>query len=166
MGSGITGLTRSLCAPGLMAAIALLGATQARAECRPDQIDLRWSGGQARFGVEVADDAAERAQGLMFRENMAKSTGMFFVYERPQRAMFWMKNTLISLDMVFADATGRVTRVHSNAVPQDTTTIDGGPGVQFVLEINGGLAKRLGIVEGAEIRHPAIEDAIWPCDAQ
>ncbi len=57
-----------------------------------------------------------------------------------------MKNTLIPLDMIFADVTGTVTRVHSNAIPGDTTPIDGGDGVAFVLEINGGLAGRLGII--------------------
>jgi uncharacterized membrane protein (UPF0127 family) len=91
---------------------------------------------------------------------------MLFVYPAPQRASFWMKNTLIPLDMIFADATGRVTRVHSNAVPGDETPIDGGEGVSFVLEINGGLARRLGIAPGAELRHPAVDPdtAAWPCE--
>ncbi|PLL13686.1 hypothetical protein C0V75_06235 [Tabrizicola sp. TH137] len=120
----------------------------------------------ARFTVDVADDGAERAQGLMFRESMPASAGMLFVYEAPQRASFWMKNTLIPLDMIFADETGRVTRVHENAVPHDTTPIDGGDAVRFVLEINGGLAARMGIAAGAELRHPAIpqETAAWPCE--
>jgi uncharacterized membrane protein (UPF0127 family) len=75
-----------------------------------------------------------------------------------------MKNTLIPLDMIFADVTGRVTRVHSNATPGDTTPIDGGDDVAFVLEINGGLAARLGIGPGAELRHPAVgAAAAWPC---
>ena len=142
-------------------------AVPAGAGCRADQVELRLpSGGMARFAVEVADDGAERAQGLMFREKMAMSAGMLFVYERPQRAGFWMKNTLVPLDMVFADATGTVTRVHVNAVPGDLTNIDGGDGVQLVLEINGGLAARIGIVPGAVLRHPAIEQtgAAWPCE--
>lgn len=103
----------------------------------------------------------------MFRETLPSSAGMLFVYEKPQRAGFWMKNTLIPLDMIFADASGRVTRVHSNAIPQDTTAIDGGEGVAFVLEINGGLATRLGIAPGSELRHPAVDPATaaWPCDA-
>ncbi|WGV17221.1 DUF192 domain-containing protein [Fuscovulum ytuae] len=138
----------------------------ASATCAPDAVEIRGPSGVARFTVEVADDGAERAQGLMFRESMPKSAGMLFVYEAPQRASFWMKNTLIPLDMIFADETGQVTRVHSNAVPGDTTPIDGGNGVRFVLEINGGLARRMGIVEGSELRHPAIPQAtaIWPCE--
>ena len=139
---------------------------RAEAACAPDRVDLRWDGGRESFAVEVADSAAERAQGLMFRETLNPASGMLFVYESPRRAVFWMKNTLIPLDMIFADATGTVTRVHANAIPQDLTAIDGGKGVAFALEINGGLAARLGIVPGAVLRHPAIAPATaaWPCD--
>ena len=142
-------------------------AVPAWAGCRADQVELRLpSGGLARFAIEVADDGAERAQGLMHREKLAMSAGMLFVYERPQRAGFWMKNTLIPLDMIFADPQGRVTAVHANAVPGDETPIDGGKGVQLILEINGGLAARMGIVPGAELRHPAVAQggAAWPCE--
>lgn len=132
--------------------------------CRADQLSLRWAGGQARFTVELADTAASRNLGLMYREKLAPSAGMLFIYEQPQHASFWMRNTLIPLDLIFMDETGRVTRIHSNAVPLDETAIDGGAGVRFVLEINGGYAKRLGIVEGAEMQHPAIGDAAkWEC---
>ena len=144
---------------------ALTGAALAAPQCAPDRVDLRWPGDGESFAVEVADDATERAQGLMFRESMDPASGMLFVYEGPRRVAFWMKNTLIPLDMVFADATGRVTRVHSGAVPLDETPIDGGEDVQFVLEINGGMAARLGLVPGAEMRHPLIgQAAVWPCD--
>ncbi len=135
------------------------------AACRADAVDLRGGFGQARFAVEVADTAAARAKGLMFRESLARSAGMLFVYPGPQRVSFWMKNTLIPLDMIFADAAGRVTRVHAMAVPGDLTPIDGGEGVVAVLEINGGLARQLGIAPGAELRHPALDQdtAVWPC---
>jgi uncharacterized membrane protein (UPF0127 family) len=138
----------------------------AEADCAMGRVDLRWPGGSESFSVEVADDGPERAQGLMFRDSLDPAAGMLFVYETPRRASFWMKNTLIPLDMIFADATGTVTRVHSNAVPGDTTPIDGGENVAFVLEINGGLAARLGIRPGTELRHPAIgAAAAWPCDS-
>nr|MCU0912617.1 DUF192 domain-containing protein [Paracoccaceae bacterium] len=89
-----------------------------------------------------------------------------FVYERPQPVAFWMKNTLIPLDMVFTDAAGVVTKVHENAVPHDLTAIPGGGDVLTVLEINGGLARAIGIAPGAELRHPALpqDAAAWPCD--
>lgn len=138
----------------------------AEAACATGRVDLRWPGGSESFAVEVADEPQERSRGLMFRESLDPAAGMLFVYESPRRASFWMKNTLIPLDMIFADATGTVTRVHSNAIPGDLRMIDGGTGVAFVLEINGGLAARLGIVPGAELRHPAIGPAAaWPCDS-
>ncbi|MDN5786822.1 DUF192 domain-containing protein [Pseudorhodobacter sp.] len=147
----------------------LAGGAAVSAQCRADAVDLRLAaGGSVHFSVEVADDAGERAKGLMFREEMSKSAGMLFYYERPQHAVFWMKNTLIPLDMIFADGTGRVTEVHANAIPHDETGIDGGQGVLAVLEINGGLAKKLGIVPGTLLRHPgfAQSTASWPCQAQ
>ncbi|MCX7288155.1 MAG: DUF192 domain-containing protein [Rhodobacterales bacterium] len=155
------GLTSGLTSLGLAVTPAL-----AEAACAADRVDLRWDGGRESFAIEVADDPAERAQGLMFRESLDPAKGMLFVYESPRRAQFWMKNTLIPLDMIFADATGTVTRVHANAVPGDLTPIDGGEGVAFVLEINGGVAARLGIAPGATLRHPAVPraTAAWPCD--
>lgn len=126
----------------------------ADAACDASRVDLRGPSGRAQFSVEVVDTPAERARGLMFREDMARSAGMLFVYEAPQAAVFWMENTLIPLDMIFADASGRVTHVHSDARPLDRTPIDGGEGVQFVLEVNGGLAARLGIGPGPRCGTP------------
>jgi uncharacterized membrane protein (UPF0127 family) len=148
---------------GIVALAAL--ALPAFAECAPDQVDLRGPWGQARFTVELADTAAERAQGLMHRDSMARGAGMLFVYEHPQTVSFWMRNTLIPLDMIFADDTGTVTRVHENAIPLDETAIPGGRGVMVVLEINGGLASAYGIVPGTQLRHPALgAGAAWPCE--
>jgi uncharacterized protein len=149
-----------------MLALALPLPALAEAACAPDRLDLRWPDGRESFAVELADTGEERAQGLMFRESMDPGSGMLFVYESPRQAQFWMKNTLIPLDMIFADATGTVTRVHSNAIPGDLTPIDGGSGVALVLEINGGLAERLGIAPGAQMRHPSVAPdlAAWPCE--
>ncbi|SEP56488.1 DUF192 domain-containing protein [Thalassovita taeanensis] len=136
------------------------------AGCRDDAVLLKGDWGQARFSVEVANTEAARAQGLMHRDSMPRSAGMLFIYERPQMVAFWMKNTLISLDMIFADATGVVRRVHHGAVPGDLTPIPGGRGILAVLEINGGLARAMGIKPGTVLRHPAFEQdtAAWPCD--
>ncbi|MFA3915677.1 DUF192 domain-containing protein [Ruegeria sp. 2012CJ15-1] len=133
--------------------------------CRVDVVQLRSSGSELRFRVELADTPQERSRGLMFRESMAPRAGMLFVYEQPQRASFWMKNTLIPLDMIFVDATGTVTHVHHQAIPGDLTAIDGGTGVFSVLEINGGLAKKYGIAPGSVLRHEVFSDgpAAWPC---
>ena len=107
--------------------------------------------------------AAERAQGLMNVEKMPAAAGMLFVYDRERPVSFWMKNTLIPLDMIFADAEGRVVAIHENAIPHDETPIPSGAPSQYVLEINGGLASTLGIEVGSEMKHPAIEAAAWPC---
>ena len=76
-----------------------------------------------------------------------------------------MKNTLISLDMIFADATGTVQKVHENAEPLSERLINGGRDIQYVLEVNGGVSARFGIGPGDILRHPGIaqDAAAWPC---
>ena len=134
-------------------------------ECALDAVAVKGPWGETRFGVEIADTPDERAQGLMYRKSMARGAGMLFVYEHPQPAAFWMKNTLIPLDMLFADETGTITRVHHDAVPGDLTAIEGGDAVFAVLEINAGLAKRYGIEPGSVMRHEVFSQgpAAWPC---
>lgn len=152
------------------ALLLVLAATPAvGGNCSESSVDIRLvNGGSAHFRVELAADPATREKGLMFRAEMPRSSGMLFLYERPQRSTFWMKNTLIPLDMIFADQKGLVTAVHHNAIPHDETPIDGGDAVLMVLEINGGLASRLGISPGAVMRHPGLKQtsALWACDAQ
>lgn len=155
---------------GMLAAlgIALAGAMPVWAEspCREDTLMLRGDWGQARFRVEVADSADERALGLMNRESMPSSAGMLFVFPETQPVGFWMKNTLIPLDMLFVDEGGTVARIHHKAIPLDPTPIASGGPVRYVLEINGGLAAAMGITEGSQIRHPAIlqDGAVWSCE--
>ncbi len=137
----------------------------AAADCSPNHVMLRGDWGQAVFQVEIADTPEARARGLMFRESMPRGAGMLFVYEEPQPASFWMQNTLIPLDMIFLDRAGTVTRIHSNAIPGDTTPIPGGDAVFAVLEINGGLAQRYGMTTGSQMQAPAFQGgpAVWPC---
>ena len=148
----------------VLAAVLALVAPAAQAACAPDVVTVKGAFGQARFTVELADEPEERARGLMFVEEMPTLSGMLFVYDAPQRATFWMRNTLIPLDMLFVDETGVITTIHPEAVPLDETTIDGGDGVRAVLEINGGLAARLGIAEGDALQHPVFgPEAALPC---
>lgn len=139
----------------IAAALALV-AGAAQADCRDDRVVISGDWGQAAFTVTIADDAGERAQGLMNVPSMPMMTGMLFVYPAPQRASFWMRNTLIPLDMLFADESGTIVTVHPDAVPMDETPIPGGDDIRYVLEINGGLAARLGIAPGDAMQHPAI----------
>lgn len=154
-------MTRTVLCSAAM--VGLAGA--ADAACRDDRITLHGEWGQASFTVDVADEPQERQQGLMFVESMGTMEGMLFVYEQPRRATFWMRNTLIPLDMIFAGPDGTVLKVHENAQPMQEDTIDGGDGVVFTLEINGGMAGRLGISAGDIMQHPAIgPDAAIPCE--
>jgi len=145
---------------------AVAASTSLAQSCSETSLEIRNNGVKAKFTIEIARTPDEQAQGLMFREEMPQFNGMLFVYDQPHRVSFWMKNTLIPLDMLFIDESGIVKRVHSNAVPLDTTPISGGDGVQYILEINGGLAGMLRLTEGAEVRYSGIsqENAIWPCE--
>ncbi len=160
------GLQRLLIRAAAVCALALATATGVAAQgCSPDRVDLRGDFGTVRFSVELARTPEEHSRGLMFRESMPRMAGMLFVYPREAPVSFWMRNTLIPLDMIFADDTGTIVRVHANAVPRDETPIPSGEPVLTVLEINGGLAARLGIDAGDELRSPALPQdlAAWPC---
>jgi len=148
----------------LVAAGLLWAGPGAAADCAPDQLDLRSDGSALRFHVEVMDTEAGREKGLMFRESLPKFSGMLFVYEEPQPVAFWMKNTLIPLDILFFDGEGKLERIAPNAQPHDETPLFGGNDIRYVLEINGGLAAELGIEPGAEIRNPSVKDGAWTCD--
>jgi uncharacterized membrane protein (UPF0127 family) len=149
------------------AAILLLLTAQAAlgAACRDDTVLLQGDWGEARFAVEIADDPQERSQGLMHRESLPLSAGMLFVYPRAQSLSFWMRNTLIELDMLFIDPRGVVAHIHHRAQPGDETPVFGGTGLTHVLEINGGLARRLGITTGTVVRHPSFDPSVAaaPC---
>jgi len=149
----------------LAAALALVSAGVAGAACREDVVDLRGPGGLARFTVEIADEPEERARGLMFREEMPDSHGMLFVFDEVQPVSFWMRNTPMSLDLLFVAQDGTVRRVTEDAVPFSEETMPSGGPVRAVLEVKAGMAERYGLEEGAEMRHPAFgPEAAWPCD--
>ena len=141
--------------------------TAANAACRDDRVDLRGPWGQAGFTVEVAQTHRERAKGLMGRLEMPLGQGMLFVYPFAHEPAFWMKNTLIPLDMLFLTTDGRVAFIHKSAQPGDLTPVSGGKGVRYVLELNGGLAEKIGITVGSELKSPFIKQrvAVWPCEA-
>ena len=149
----------------LLVACLFAGPSLAQEVCDPAVADLRDADSQVQFHIEVMDDAGEREHGLMFRESLPHFSGMLFVYETPQPVAFWMRNTLIPLDMLFFDGDGRLVRIKQNALPHDETPVFGGDAIRYVLEINSGLAAELGLDIGAEIRSPALDQssAAWPC---
>lgn len=122
------------------------------------EVWVETSSGRHHFTVELADTAARQAQGLMFREAMAADHGMLFLFARPKPATFWMRNTLIPLDMLFLDGDGTIVNIIERAEPRtDTMRPSQGP-VAAVLEINGGLSDLLGIEPGDKVVHPFFAD--------
>ncbi|OCX64698.1 hypothetical protein BFP70_11160 [Thioclava sp. SK-1] len=133
--------------------------------CAPDAAIFQTDNGAQRIAIEVAQTADERARGLMFRDSMPQQAGMLFVYPREHDVAFWMKNTLIPLDMVFMDHSGTVVDLHENARPHDETPIPSAQPAQFVLEVNAGQARALGLLPGAIMAHNLVSqpDAAAPC---
>jgi uncharacterized protein len=109
------------------------------------------------FQAEVMKTPEQRAKGLMFRQFMPEDRGMLFDFDREEPVTMWMRNTYIPLDMVFIRANGTIHRIHERAQPLDETTIAAGAPVRFVLEINGGVAAKLGLKAGDRVRHPLIK---------
>lgn len=103
------------------------------------------------FHVEVAITESERQRGLMYRSRLEPESGMLFVFPAPSRLVFWMKNTLIPLDMIFIGADRRVVGIVENAEPRSEVPRGVERDAQYVLEIAGGLSRRLGIGPGAEV---------------
>lgn len=107
-----------------------------------------------RFTVEVARTGEEQATGLMNRQSLAPDRGMIFPYDPPQQAAFWMKNTLIPLDMIFIRADGSIARIAANTVPLSLDPVPAGEPVAAVLEIAGGRSAELGIQSGDRVDWP------------
>ncbi|MBP9721924.1 MAG: DUF192 domain-containing protein [Gammaproteobacteria bacterium] len=93
--------------------------------------------------IEIADTPENKSRGLMLRPTLCKECAMLFVYDRPSHDSFWMKNTFVSLDMIFLDNTGKVITIHENTKPLDTK-IKYAPTApyNYVLEVNSGFAKK------------------------
>ncbi len=101
--------------------------------------------------IEIADNDAARAQGLMWRKYMPEDDGMLFIFDTQQPLDFWMKNTYIPLDMVFADKSGRIVSVYPEATPLSEASITSGQPAEYVVEVNGGFCARFGISAGDRI---------------
>jgi uncharacterized membrane protein (UPF0127 family) len=106
---------------------------------------------QLNFRVELARTEAEREQGLMYRQKLDADAGMLFLFERAFPQTFWMKNTLIPLDMIFIATDRKIVGIVANAEPLTLTTRGVSTPSQFVLEIGGGLSAKLGIREGQHV---------------
>lgn len=104
-----------------------------------------------RFKVEVAATPAEQQKGMMFRTRMGTDEGMVFPFPQPREASFWMRNTVIPLDLIFVAPDGRIANIAANAVPYSESHLTSAGPVKAVLELNGGRAAELGIVAGDRV---------------
>lgn len=110
--------------------------------------------GTHTFTVEVMRSSQERAKGLMFREYLAPGAGMLFDFGEPRPVSMWMKNTYISLDMLFISKEGVIHKIAEKTTPHSTEIISSNSQVKYVLEINGGLSAKFGIKPGNQVILP------------
>jgi uncharacterized membrane protein (UPF0127 family) len=147
-----------------LAAALLAAPFQSIAACAPDLVEIEADGRTIAFFVEIADDPEERAQGLMFRRDLPMDAGMLFLWSEAAPRTFWMKNTPLSLDMLFIAEDGRICGLIERAEPMTLDPRPSGCDAIAVLEIHGGLAERYGVEIGARLRHPAFgPGAAWAC---
>jgi len=116
-------------------------------------------GRELAIDVEIADDAKQKALGLMFRTELADNKGMLFPYGEPREISMWMRNTYIPLDMLFIKPDGVIHRIEVRTEPLSERIVASGGPVSAVLELAGGATQRLGIKAGDRVRHPSFSSA-------
>lgn len=116
-------------------------------------LSIETARGPVNFRVELASSSSEHATGLMFRTAMAPDAGMLFDFHRPTSIAFWMKNTILPLDMIFIRTDGTISTIHARAVPESETPIYSAEPIRAVLEVNAGRAEALGIEPEDRVEH-------------
>jgi uncharacterized protein len=145
--------TRLWLAVALIAVLAASAGMQARA-ANFSTLEIATKTGVHIFSVEMATTEDERQKGLMYRRELADGKGMLFDFSPEQQISMWMKNTYISLDMIFIRADGRVSRIAENTEPESTKIISSGGLARGVLEVPAGTAQKYGIAPGDRVSHP------------
>jgi uncharacterized protein len=120
---------------------------------RRDTLKLKTDRGEAVLDIEVAETPEQQMRGLMFRRALPENYGMLFPYNPPRNITMWMKNTYVSLDMVFIKPDGRVHRIEYGATPHSEDTIEAGAACAAVLELPAGAANRYGLKPGDLVIH-------------
>ena len=118
-----------------------------------EQLTIETRTGPVNFTVEIADDEAERNRGLMYRESLADDRGMLFHFQQPEMASFWMRNTILSLDIIFIGPDGRILNIADHTTPYSEEPIPAAGLTRGVLELRAGRAEELGIRPGDHVRH-------------
>jgi uncharacterized membrane protein (UPF0127 family) len=103
---------------------------------------------RARVHVEIADEPHSRQLGLMYRRSMGMDYGMLFIFDSAATQTFWMKNTILPLDMIFVDSGGRVVTIHRNTEPHSLQTYASSGPALYVVEVNAGFARLHGVATG------------------
>ena len=138
-------------------AFVLIGLLVAAGPVRPaglQTLEIASKTGVHAFSVEIADNDADRAKGLMYRKELPEGRGMLFDFHSDQEVSFWMQNTYIPLDMIFIRGDGRILRIAENTEPLSTRIIGSNGPVRGVLEVIGGTARKMGIGPGDRVASP------------
>lgn len=155
MRSGL--LRRAFLALAILVSLGAAAPTAATAQGRPDfersTVTIVGKGGTHVFKVEIARTPRELAYGLMFLRKLPVDQGMLLVYDPPEPASIWMKNTFIPLDIVYISPNGRIESIHYGAKPQSLEAMTSKGTVGAVLELNAGVVRILGIGPGDLVRH-------------
>jgi uncharacterized protein len=130
----------------------IAGAGARAASLQP--LEIATKSGVQVFSVEMATTEEEKTTGLMYRKELPDGRGMLFDFSPPQEVSMWMKNTFISLDMIFIRADGRILRIAENTEPLSTAIISSGGLAKGVLEVIAGTAKKYSIEPGDRVAHP------------
>jgi uncharacterized membrane protein (UPF0127 family) len=140
-----------------LACLALVSAAPAAAEALSKAtLTLETASGPHQFNVEVATTPQERELGLMLRPSLPENSGMLFLYETPQPIAMWMKNTIVPLDMIFIDSWGKVHRIETNTEPFSLDPIPSDGDVIGILEVNAGVAEKIGLKTGDKVIYPGL----------
>ena len=133
----------------------MMGAPSAQTEIkmRRETLTLHTASGAHRIDIEVAESDSEKARGLMFRRSLGDSEGMLFPYPSAHEITMWMRNTFISLDMIFIRSDGIVHRVATDTEPHSERIIASQGDVTAVLEMKAGSARRLQVQPGDRVEH-------------
>lgn len=150
---------RLLSALSLIALVMFSGLAPASAQGAPggsklEPLQITTASGRHEFSVEVMRTDEERARGLMHRRYMAANRGMLFDFKTEQPVSMWMKNTYLSLDMIFISRNGSVTHVAADTEPLSERIISSNGPAFAVLEVNAGIAAKIGLKVGDRVQHP------------
>ena len=136
-----------------ISAAPLTSTAYAAAKMRVETVVIKTATGEYSFEAEIADTPQHKSQGLMRRPLMDADRGMLFDNGDDREMNMWMKNTILALDMIFITKDGTVARIAKNTVPFSETIIPSGQPVRGVLELNAGIADKIGLKPGDKVEH-------------